>query len=139
LRHDLGHLVLGGITGMYWYDGTLAVIEDAMVPKRVMRLKISADGRSVASTMPLDAAQPSFSDIGSGAVAGDKLYFLANRQDALYDERGVLTASDKLAPVTVFASNLRFAWDQKGVSTGMAPLGVGAPPKAAQTAPDPKP
>lgn len=139
LRHDPGHLVLGGITGMYWYDGTLAVIEDAMVPKRVMRLKISADDRSVASTMPLDAAQPSFSDIGSGAVAGDKLYFLANRQDALYDERGVLTASDKLAPVTVFASNLRFAWDQKGVSTGMAPLGVGAPPKAAQTAPDPKP
>ena len=133
LRHDPTHLVLGGITGMYSYDGTLVVIEDGMVPKRVMRLQLAADGRSVNSTMPLDAAQPAFASIGSGAVAGDKLYFLANRQDALYDERGVLTEADKLAPVTVFASNLRFAWGQKGVSTGLSP--IAADPEAGKKQP----
>jgi len=125
LAHDPTHLVLGGVVGMYWYDGTLAVIENGMVPKRVMRLKLTADGRGVEGTMPLDAANAAFVDLGSGAVAGDKLYFLASREDALYDARGVLTDADKLGPVRVFASNLRFAWGQKGVSNGLAPMAPG--------------
>ncbi|HSJ41092.1 MAG TPA: hypothetical protein VK955_08575, partial [Xanthobacteraceae bacterium] len=33
-------LVLGGIVGMYYYDGCLVVIESGMVPQRVMRLKL---------------------------------------------------------------------------------------------------
>ena len=135
LRHDPTRLVLGGIVGMYWYDGTLAVIENGMVPKRVMRLQLAADGRSISSAMPLDAAQPAFVALGSGTVAGDKLYFFANRQDALYDEHGVLTEADKLAPVTVFASNLRFAWGQKGVSGGLAPLTADPAAKDKQTSP----
>jgi hypothetical protein len=120
---------------MYWYDGTLAVIEDGMVPKRVMRLKLSADGRAVENTIPLDAAQPEFAELGAGTVAGDKLYFFANREDALYDERGVLTDADKLAPVRVFASNLRFAWGQKGVSNGLAPMAPGPVPTKAEHTP----
>lgn len=134
LGHDPVHLVLGGIVGMYWYDGTLAVVEDGMVPKRVMRLKLTPDGRRVESTMPLDAAQAAFGELGAGAVAGDKLYFLASREDALYDARGVLTDADKLAPVRVFASNLRFAWGQKGASSGLAPMTpVAVPAKAEHT------
>jgi hypothetical protein len=115
-------LVLGGIVGMYWYDGTLVVIQNGMVPKRVMRLQLADNGRSIESAMPLDAAQPSFAELGSGAVAGDKLYFFANRQDALYDARGVLTGADQLAPSRVFVSNLRFAWGEKGVTRPMSQL-----------------
>jgi len=122
--HNSANLVLGGIVGMYWFDGTLAIVENGMVPKRVMRLQLSADGRSIEGAMPLDAAQPSFDELGSGAVAGDKLYFIANREDALYDARGVLTEADQLEPTRVFASNLRFAWGQKGVGPGLAPLAV---------------
>jgi hypothetical protein len=32
----------------------------------------------------------------------------------------VLTGTDKLAPTTIFRSNLRFAWGQSGVSGGGA-------------------
>jgi hypothetical protein len=121
-RHNQSSLVLGGIVGMYWYDGTLAVIQNGMVPKRVMRLQLAVDGHSIDSAMPLDAAQPAFAELGPGAVAGNKLYFFANRQDALYDARGVLTGADQLAPSRVFASNLRFAWGEKGVTKPMSQL-----------------
>ena len=123
-RYDASNLVLGGIVGMYWFDGTLTVVENGMVPKRVMRLQLSADGRSIEGAMPLDVAQPSFVELGPGAVAGDKLYFFTNREDGLYDARGVLTEADKLEPTRVFVSNLRFAWGQKGVGSGLAPLPV---------------
>jgi hypothetical protein len=123
-RHNAANLVLGGIVGMHWYDGTLVIIENGMVPRRVMRLQLSADGRSIEGAMPLDAAQPAFQDIGPGTVAGDKLYFFTNREDSLYDSRGVLTEADKLEPTRVFASNLRFAWGQKGVGNALAPLAV---------------
>ena len=141
VAHDPARLVLGGIVAMYGYDGTLVVIENSMVPKRVMRLKLTADGRAVESTMPLDVAHPTFIELGAGAVAGDKLYFLANIENALYDERGVLTGADKLAPVRVFASNLRFAWGQKGVSSGLAPLApaAAAPAKAEPAKAEPAP
>jgi len=122
--HNSANLVLGGIVGMYWYDGTLAVVENGMVPKRVMRLQLSADGRNIEGAMPLDAAQPSFDELGPGTVAGDKLYFLSNREDALYDTHGVLTEADQLEPTRVFVSNLRFAWGQKGVGNGLVPLGA---------------
>jgi hypothetical protein len=122
--HNSSSLVLGGIVGMHWFDGTLVVVENGMVPKRVMRLQLSADGRSIEGAMPLDAAQPSFDELGAGTVAGDKLYFFSNREDSLYDAQGVLTEADKLEPTRVFASNLRFAWGQKGVGSGLAPLPV---------------
>ncbi len=115
-------LVLGGIDGMYWYDGTLVVIEGGMVPSRVMRLQLSADGRSISAAMPLDVAQPAFADLGRGTVVDDGLYFVSNRQNALYDNNGVLTDADRLEPVRVFRSNLRFAWGQTGVGKSPVPL-----------------
>ena len=123
-RHNAANLVLGGIVGMHWYDGTLVIVENGMVPKRVMRLQLSADGRNIEGAMPLDAAQPAFEALGPGTVADDKLYFFTNREDALYDSHGVLTQPDKLEPARVFASNLRFAWGEKGVGSALAPLAV---------------
>lgn len=125
--YDATRLVLGGIVGMYWYDGTLAIIENGMVPKRAMRLQLSKDGRSIVSAMPLDVAQAAFAGLGAGAVGGDKLYYIVNRQDSLYDSRGVLVDADKLAPTQIFRSNLRFAWGQSGATGGPAPMIPGEP------------
>lgn len=121
-RYNAANMVLGGIVDMHWFDNTLTVIQDGMNPKRVMRLALSKDGRDIAGAMPLDVAQPTFEALGSGVVDGDKLYFIANRQDPFYDSHGVLTDADKLEPVHVFASNLRFAWGQNGIGAGLSPL-----------------
>ena len=129
LAYDPSKLVLGGIDSLYLYEGNLVVVESGMVPKRVLRVKLSDDGHGVVSVMPLDVAQPAFENLGQAAVAGDNLYFVANRQDGLYDDHGVLVDAAKLEPTDIFRSNLRFAWGQKGVGagTGLVPITTAAP------------
>jgi hypothetical protein len=125
LAHNPDKLVLGGIEGLYWYDGCLVIVEGGMVPERVMRLKLSADGRAIDSAMPLDVAQPAFSNPTLGAIAGDDFYFIANSQKGLYDKFGVLKEPAKLEATRVFRSNLRFAWDQSGIPTAVSKLPKG--------------
>ncbi|MEP6938659.1 MAG: hypothetical protein ABI846_02760 [Rudaea sp.] len=154
LTYNPERLVLGGIEGLYWYQGTLVAIQGNMVPQRIIRLKLSADGHGIVSAQPIDAAQPAFEAPTTGTIAGDDLYFIANSQKSLYSDLGVLTDESALEPVQVFRSNLRFAWDQKGVDTtpgGSAPKAplvtkaqvdemLRTPPKGVvQPAPDAKP
>jgi hypothetical protein len=108
-----------------------------MVPRRVMRLKVAADGRSIVGVMPLDVSHPAFDDLGQGVVADDGLFFVANSQNALYDKNGVLTDPVQLEPTSVFRSNLRFAWDQTGVGTDVAPGGGAKPGDAHKPQPQP--
>jgi hypothetical protein len=117
LAFNTQKLVLGGIDALYWYNGTLTAIQGGMEPERVLRLKLSDDGHTIVSALPLDAAQPAFDALGQGAVVGDDLYFIANSQKDLYSNLGVLTDPSALEPVSIFRSNLHFAWDQKGTDT----------------------
>lgn len=118
IAHNADKLTFGGIDGLYWYDGALIAIQNEMQPQRIMRFKLSPDGRSVTAAMALDVAQPSFKLLTVGTVAGDKFYTIVNSQKGLYDKYGVLTDSANLEPVHIFSSNLRFAWDDKGVGGG---------------------
>lgn len=115
-------LVLGGIDGLYWYDGTLVAIENGMTPKRVIRLTLSPEGRSIIKVMPIDVANPAFEVPTYGAVAGDQLYFIANSQKGLYGQYGELKSGAQPKPVQVFRSNMRFAWNEAGISTGGIPV-----------------
>ncbi len=110
-------LVLGGIDGLYWYDGNLVAVQSSMTPKRVIRLKLADDGRSITAAQPLDSAQTAFTLPTGGAIAGNDLYFIANSQKTQYGDLGTPKDVDKLEGVRVFRSNLRYAWDQKGVDT----------------------
>jgi sugar lactone lactonase YvrE len=123
-------LVLGGIDGLYSYDDTLVVIENGMSPKRVMRLHLGKDGRTIERAMPLDVANPAFGLPTYGTVDGDGLYFIANSQKNDYDAYGVPKDLAKLEDVHVFRSDLRFAWSEGGIVTK-----VGATPAQAPAAP----
>jgi len=122
VEYNPGNLALGGISGLYWFNGTLVAIQNDMSPKRVMRLRLGGDGRSITQAQPLDAAQAAFGLPTVGTVSGDDLYFIANSQKGLYSDLGVLTDASKLEPVHIFRTNLLFAWNQK------APT-MPAPPK----------
>ncbi len=119
-------LVLGGIDGLYSTTAALSSSRAAWSPQRVMRLKLSDDGRSVVAAMPLDVAQPAFTMPTLGAIAGDDLYFIANSQKGLYDKLGVLKNPDALQATRIFRCELRFAWDQSGISTGVRELKKGS-------------
>lgn len=128
LDYSAAKLVLGGVDGLYWYDGTLVVIENGMSPKRVMRLSLGPDGRKVGKVMPLDVANPAFALPTYGAIDGDGLYFVANSQKNEYDTYGVPKDASKLEGVKVFRSNLRFAWNESGV--GNSVMSVSDEPQA---------
>jgi len=132
LQYDPAKLVLGGIDGLYWYDGTLVAIENGMSPKRVMRLSLSDDGRRITRVMPLDAANPALKLPTYGAIDGSGLYFIANSQKNKYDSYGTLREGAKLEPVSVFRSDLRFAWGEGGVE--MPAPAVQPPPLQASKA-----
>jgi sugar lactone lactonase YvrE len=130
IKYNPEKLVLGGIDGLYYYQGTLTVIESGMNPQRVMRLKLSADGRSIAGTMPLDVAQPAFDRPTFGAVVGSDLYFIANSQKYLYDQYGVLKDESKLKPTRVYKSDLRYEWDKNSQGADLAAIPGASPEQA---------
>ncbi len=128
IAHDTAHLVLGGIEGLYWYDGTLVAIENGMWPKRIVRLSLTKDGKGINKMMPLDVANPAFDIPTTGTIAGDGLYTIANSQKNLYGKYGELTKDKLLQPVKIFRSNLRFAWNENGINAdGMQPVRQASP------------
>lgn len=112
VTYDPKQLTLGGIDGVYAYEGTLVVIQNGMVPRRVMRLRLSGDGRAITGAMALDAGKPEFELPTYGAIGGERLYFVANSQRGAYDSYGSPKNESKIAAVKVYASNLRFQWDE---------------------------
>lgn len=125
VNHSPETLVVGGVSSLFWYDGCLVMVQDNMMPQRVMRLKLDKDGRNVTAAMPLEAAKPDFDLLGNGAVAGDDFYFVANSQRDLYDSHGVLSDEKALQPLKVYKTSLRFAWDMPGISAGAKPIPSG--------------
>jgi sugar lactone lactonase YvrE len=115
-------LTLGGIDGVYWYDGALVVIENGMSPKRVMRLKLDESGRKIVKAMPLDVNNAAFGLPTYGTTDGNSLYFVANSQKNDYDAYGVLKDESKLEPVRIFRSDMRFAWNEGGIGTQIMPI-----------------
>jgi sugar lactone lactonase YvrE len=112
LDYDGAGLVLGGIDGLYWYEGTLVAIENGMSPRRIMRLHLSDDGRKVKHAIPVDVANPAFGLPTYGTIDGDGLYFVANSQKNNYGTYGTPKGDAKMEAVRIFRSNLRFAWDE---------------------------
>lgn len=118
VHYDPAKLVLGGIDGLFWFDHSLVVIQNGMMPHRVMRLSLSGDGRSIVKAMPLDVANTVLTLPTYGAINGDGLYFVANSQKNEYGTYGTPKDNAKLQPVKVFRSDLRFAWNEAGIETG---------------------
>ena len=116
-------LTLFGIEGLYWYDGQLVAIQNGTVPKRVMRFRLSEDGRTIVKVQPLDANKPELELPTRGAIANDKLYFIANTQRDQYDRYGIPRDAAKLKAPKVYQSDLRLGWDDKPL--GMQPKAAG--------------
>ncbi len=126
LAYNPATLLLPGIVDMHIYKDALVVIQPGMQPQRVMRLRLSDDGRKVLKAMPLDAAQPLFKLLGQGAIVGNKLYFMTNSERSKYGRYGTLREGAVLGPVHVYESKLDFAWDNS-VSGGPTPLPAARP------------
>ena len=71
------NLNLGGIDGLYQWDGHLVVIQNGVTPQRVLRLELDESGTRVANIATMAKALPAFDDPTFGTVAGEDLLLLA--------------------------------------------------------------
>jgi len=69
---------LAGIDGLYWNENSLIGIQYGTGPYRVMRWKLSPDGSRVTSAEVLEYRTDLVIFPTTGAILGDKLYFMAN-------------------------------------------------------------
>ena len=87
---------LTGLDGVYAHAGDLIAIQNGTSPKRILRIKLDADGREIASVTVLAQnligwGEPSLATIHDGA-----LYYIANSQWDHFDANGKLPAPDQL-------------------------------------------
>ena len=94
------HDTLAGIDGLYWYKGNLVGVEYGTGAYRVMRWRLSADGRTVVSSEVLERGTELVNNPTTGAILGDKFYFMANT--GIYNlENGEIVDESKLEPVKI--------------------------------------
>jgi pentatricopeptide repeat protein len=67
----------GGIDGLFWWEGHLVAIQNAVSPQRIVRLQLGPDGLGVTAVAPIAAARPEFDTPTFGVMNGQDLYFLA--------------------------------------------------------------
>ncbi len=85
-----------GIDGLYYHAGGLIGIQNGVTPHRVVRLELSADGRSIVRAVPLERSHPRHEEPTLGAVVGRELYYVANSQWERFGQDGRIAQPDSL-------------------------------------------
>jgi sugar lactone lactonase YvrE len=94
------HNTLSGIDGLYWHNGELLGVQYGTGEYRIMRWKLSPDGRKVTANERLEYRTDLISDPTTGAILGDNFYFLANT--GIYNlEDDKIVDPAKLEPVRI--------------------------------------
>jgi sugar lactone lactonase YvrE len=101
-------LALGGIDGVVWWRNQLVVVQSGMNPKRVMRLKLAPDGRSIVGVQPLEANKAPLQHPTLATRDGDRLLFIANSQKMKYDRFGLPRNADLLDGTVLYQLDLNF-------------------------------
>jgi sugar lactone lactonase YvrE len=72
-------VVSGGIDGLYWADGGLVGVQNAVNPGRVLRFDLADGGTRIAAATVLQSHHhPDFAEPTAGVVVGGALHVLAN-------------------------------------------------------------
>ncbi|MFO0029730.1 MAG: hypothetical protein ACK558_12945, partial [Pseudomonadota bacterium] len=97
---------LFGIESLYWHAGNLIAVQNGLRPTRIVRLVVAADGMGVTAAQPVDVAQAAWGQPTRGALAGDKLYVIANSQKGGYTGLGIPKDLAKLERIRIWESPL---------------------------------
>lgn len=103
---------IGGIDGVYLYGNTLVTIQNSVAPRRVMKFRLSPDGRSIVAAVPVVGAQPEMTMPTVGEVVGNELLFIANSQRGNYDQFGLLLRGKRPEPVKILRTALDRPMDE---------------------------
>lgn len=88
---------VAGIDGLYWHRGDLLGVQNVTNPARVIRLRLSADGRDITAVETLQSHHhPAFDEPTTGAVVDNSFYVLATTQVGRYNEKGVIVKPETM-------------------------------------------
>jgi hypothetical protein len=76
---------LGGIDGLYLYDGDLIGVQNGTTPQRVVRMRLSKDGVTVRKFKVLAQSLPEWNEPTHGLVNGETFYYIATSNWPSYD------------------------------------------------------
>ena len=102
------NLALGGIEGLQYWRNQLVIVQSGMIPARVMRLKLSADGKAIVGAQPLSANQPIVAVPTLSTLNGDQLLFIGNSQKNKYDRFGLPKNRNELEGTRLIQLDLNF-------------------------------
>jgi len=72
------NLNLGAISGLFYHQGQLVMIQNGFQPQRLMRLELDASGTNVENTIPLAMALEEYDWPAFGTIKGESVYYFAN-------------------------------------------------------------
>ena len=101
-------VTLLGVDGLYVAGPrTLIATQNGVLPNRILRIRLRADGQGVAEVETLAANAPGMGDPTLGVVAGERFYFNANAQWDLFADDGTISDPVKLADAVVMSVPVR--------------------------------
>lgn len=107
------NLALAGIESMVWWNDHLIIVQNGLPPNRIMRLKLSADGRQIAQGHPLEANQQALPlQVGAAIGRDAALYVIGNSQRNGYDRFGLPRNRDRIEGARIYQLQADFAMDR---------------------------
>lgn len=106
-------LSLASIESMAWWNNHLVVVQNGLPPNRIMRLKLSPDGRQIVQGHPLEANQPALPLQVGATIGKDAEFFLiGNSQRNQYDRFGLPRSRDRLEGARIYRLQADFAMER---------------------------
>ena len=90
------HDTLAGIDGLYWHNGNFVGVQYGTGANRVMRWKLSPDGRRVVSSEVLERGTELVKNPTTGAILDEQFYFIADTGIDNLDSDGKIVDKTKL-------------------------------------------
>lgn len=99
-------LALFSLDGLYRYGSDLIAVQHGGSSGRVLRLRLSPDGRTISSFEEVVARYPVFDMPTTAAIIGDRLYLIANSQLRRLGDDGRIENPETLQPVQILETDL---------------------------------
>ena len=105
------NLNLSGIDLMRWFEDSLILVQNGVVPKRVLRFQLFDDHRNGRHAQAMTSGQPSFRNPTTGTLVGSDLVLIANSHRNAYDPAtGRLREGAEVSPHQVVDVALDYGW-----------------------------
>lgn len=89
------NVTLLGLDGFYFHNGKLIGIQNGINPQRVVSFTLNPQATEITGFAPLEANHSDFNEPTLGAIIGNELFYVANSQWELVNEKAELQ-TDKL-------------------------------------------